>query len=196
MKPLIGTIIQARKTSTRFPNKVSEPLFGTTLLEWCVKGVRKAKLVDDIVIAAPHALGICLNEKLFIGSEADVLDRYYQCAKEYDFDVIVRITADCPLISGYEIDRCINSFLQEDYDYVTNCPAMPDGFDVEVFSFESLFEAWSEAKESYDREHVTPYIKNNSRCLYLNSPKLSVDTREDLDEIKRYLSYQTEASWA
>jgi spore coat polysaccharide biosynthesis protein SpsF (cytidylyltransferase family) len=145
--------------------------------------------VDKVVIAAPHQLGVCLNEELFIGSENDVLDRYYKCAKKYGFDVVVRVTSDCPLLPPAEIDRVINRLLERDTHYVTNRPAVVDGWDCEVMTYSSLKEAWQKAKSSYDREHVTNWIKLNSENnpIFLDGPKLSVDTEEDLERMKTYV---------
>ena len=192
MKPLIGCIIQARLTSTRFPKKILADFFGKTVLETVVERCYEAKLVDKIVIAAPHQLGVCLNEELFIGSEHDVLDRYYQCAKKYGFTVIVRITSDCPLIEPYEIDRCINRLLERDTHYVTNRPATFDGNDVEVFTFHALQEAWGHAESLEDREHVTPYMKRDFSLnpISLEAPKLSLDTAQDLERMKAYYESQ------
>ena len=192
MSPYIGCIVQARLSSTRFPNKILADLFGRPVIEHVVERCHEAELVDEVVIAAPHQIGACLNEKLFIGSENDVLDRYYQCAKKYGFDVIVRITADCPLIMPSEIDRCIDRILVRDTKYVTNCPAMQDGFDVEVFHFDALEKAWKESTSLEDREHVTPYMKRDESInpISLQALKLSLDTAEDLERIKQYVRRQ------
>lgn len=188
MKPYIGLIIQARLNSTRFPKKILADFFGKTILETVVERCYEAKLIDKIVIAAPHILGVCLNEELFIGSENDVLDRYYQCAKKYGFEIICRITSDCPLIQPYEIDRCINRLLERDTHYVTNRPAAFDGNDVEVFTFHALEKASKESISLEDREHVTPYIKRDYELnpISLEALKLSLDTAQDLELIKEY----------
>ena len=102
------------------------------------------------------------NVKSFIGSEKDVLDRYYQAARKYKANVIVRITSDCPLIDPEVVDKVIRYYLENKskLDYVSNtltC-SYPRGLDVEVFSLRALKKACQEAKEPYQREHVTPYI--------------------------------------
>ena len=188
MKPYIGLIIQARLSSTRFPKKILADFFGKTVLERIVENCYQSKLVDKLVIASPHPLGVCLNEELFIGEENNVLDRYYRCAKTYRFDIIVRITSDCPLIQPYEIDRCLERILVGDTHYVTNRPAAFDGNDVEVFTFHALEKAWKEATESYDKEHVTPYLKRDASLnpISLEAQKLSLDTAQDLEKIKEY----------
>lgn len=190
----VGCIIQARLTSTRFPRKILAELEGLPVLEHVVNRCHQAKLVDKVIIAAPHSPECCLNESIFIGSEHDVLDRYYKCAKEYNLDIVVRITADCPLIPPTEIDRVICELIDKGADYATNRPAMPDGFDVEAFTMDALTQAWYMAKDSYDREHVTPWIKRNAKMkrLILDAPKLSLDTQDDLKRIAMWLK---ENSW-
>lgn len=190
--PYTGCIIQARLSSTRLPMKVVEELNGIPILEHVVNRVRRADIIDQLVIAAPHQLDVCMNEDLFIGSEDDVLDRYYQCALEYKFDIIVRITADCPFVPPYEIDRVVNTLMDERADYATNRPSVPDGWDVEAMTFKSLELAHKNTIDQYDREHVTPWIKRNDsfRKLFLDAPKLSLDTPDDLERIRRWYEYE------
>jgi spore coat polysaccharide biosynthesis protein SpsF (cytidylyltransferase family) len=120
--------------------------------------------------------------EIFEGSEDNVLDRFYKCARRYKLDRIVRLTGDCPLLPPSEIDRVVNA-LTGHLDYVTNRPAAPDGWDVEAMTFEALEEAYRRASDPYEQEHVTPYIKQNLVRLYLDSPKLSLDTLEDYERI-------------
>jgi len=164
--------------------KIAMPIGGLSLLEHLVNRVYRAKSVNKVVIAAPHKIDLCMNEETFIGSEEDVLDRYYQCAKKYRFDVIVRLTADCPFVPPYEIDRVEEALLP--CDYATNRPCSPDGWDVEVFTFAALEDAWKHATDKYEREHVTPFIKSHATSVVLASPKLSVDTEEDLERVRRF----------
>ena len=191
VKPNVGLIIQARLSSSRFPKKILADFFGKTVLETVVERCYEAKLVNRIVIAAPHQLGVCLNEELFIGSENDLLDRYYQCATKYGFDVICRITSDCPIIPPAEIDRCIERILVRDTQYVTNIGAkgrfgLPDGWDCEVFHYKALKESW---ERKIPDEHCTTWIKTNEAFnpIFLEPPKLSVDSPEDLERIKDYV---------
>lgn len=120
--------------------------------------------------------------------ENDVLSRYYRVARDNSLDIIIRVTSDCPLIPPYEILRCLEEFKSQDCDYLTNRPAVIDGWDVEVMSYHALSKAYYEAKDSYDREHVTPYIKKDRSIKQgiLDDPKLSVDTESDLQEVRRY----------
>jgi spore coat polysaccharide biosynthesis protein SpsF (cytidylyltransferase family) len=198
MKPYIGCVIQARLSSTRLPRKHLLEISGITLLEHLVRRVHTAKSIDKLVIACPHSPESCLNEEIFIGSENDVLDRYYQVAKKYNFDYVVRLTADCPFISPYEINRVVEYCIKNNLDYVTNISidkrfGTPDGWDVECMSFKALEYAWLKATEAYDREHVTSFIKHNVslKVEYLKPLKLSIDTIEDYNVVKEFYKLES-----
>lgn len=165
-------IIQARQTSTRLPNKILKKIGDKTMLEMVVNAVRNATLVDRIVVAAPHVVPT-YGCDLFIGSEEDVLDRYYKCALKYSADIIVRITSDCPLLNTTVIDWAIQA--REDWDMPFVVFAPIDGWDVEVFTMDMLFETWVSAVSKEDKEHVTPYMRRVT--------KLSVDTSEDYERM-------------
>lgn len=198
MKPYVGAIIQARLTSSRLPRKHLLQINGIPLLEHLVNRVH-ASIVDKVVIAAPHNPECCLNEEIFIGSENDVLDRYYQASKKYCFDYVVRITGDCALLPPSEINRVVRHCTENNLQYVSNVRpkgrfGVPDGWDVECFSFQALENAWLKATESYDREHVTSIMRHGAGFypVYLDPPKLSVDTQEDYDRLKEF--YELEAA--
>ncbi len=162
-------IIQARMASTRLPGKVLAPIGDTPMLLRVVERVRRATLVDQVIIATSDAatdnplVALCTERDLpcYRGSEQDVLDRFYQAARAYAAEVVVRVTADCPLIDPAVIDRVVGVFQTGAYDYVTNTlrDTYPDGLDVEVCSFAALERAWHEAHKPSEREHVTPYIR-------------------------------------
>jgi spore coat polysaccharide biosynthesis protein SpsF (cytidylyltransferase family) len=128
-----------------------------------------ASLLDDVVVATSTEPGddaietFCENRGVpcVRGDEADVLDRYYQTAMEVDADTVVRLTADCPLISPAVIDRVVREYEASDCEYVTNTIEYthPDGLDVEVFDVDTLETAWQEATDPSQREHVTLYIR-------------------------------------
>lgn len=170
---MIVAIIQARMGSTRLPGKVLLDLQGQPLLWHVVQRVRQAQTVDQVVIATsettPNEAIVDFSEGqqakvlCFRGSEDDVLDRYYQAARWIQADLIVRVTADCPLIDPTVIDRVVTAHVQSDYDYTSNTieRTYPDGLDTEVFTFAALTRAWQEAKLLSEREHVTPYIWKN-----------------------------------
>ena len=165
-------VTQARSGSTRLPNKVLKEINGKSLLEIHIDRIKKANKVDGVLIASTtnkkDAVIEALAEKLQVpcyrGDENDVLDRFYQAVKEIKPKRIVRLTSDCPLIDPDLLDEIITVATEKDLDYYTNVleELYPDGQDVEVFTFEALQKAWNEAKLPSEREHVTPYIRNNS----------------------------------
>lgn len=162
-------IIQARMGSTRFPGKVLKEIAGVPMLQRVVSRTRVASLLDETVVATSEQPGddevaaYCEDNGISChrGSETDVLDRYYRTATATDADTVVRITADCPLVSPSLIDRALRVFAGSDADYVSNKVnyTQPDGLDVEVFGFDTLATAQEEASEPREREHVTPYVR-------------------------------------
>lgn len=163
-------LIQARMGSSRFPGKVLEEVAGRPMLWHVVHRVRQAKRIDKVVVATTDrgvddpVVGFCKREGVdcFRGNEQDVLDRFYQAARASHADVVVRITADCPLIDPEVIDKVVERFQRGDCDYACNIIryTYPDGLDTEVFSFAGLERAWKEAEKPSEREHVTPYLRN------------------------------------
>lgn len=177
----VVAIIQARTGSTRLPGKVLKSISGKSALERLIERVKRARRIDEIIIATTSKkvddvivkLAGRLKIKVFRGSENDVLDRYFEAAKLYGAEDIVRITGDCPLIDPMVIDRVVGFYLRQNnlYDYVSNVhpPTFPDGMDVEVFSFKALEKAWQEARLPSEREHVTPYIWKRPDCFRLSN---------------------------
>jgi spore coat polysaccharide biosynthesis protein SpsF len=167
----IAALIQARIGSTRLPGKVLMDLGGETVLGRVVRRLRRTTLIDEIVVAttcsaADHAIvRECqrLSVRVFRGEENDVLDRYYQAARWTGAEGIVRITSDCPLIDAEVTDDSIRWFLERRPDYASNAlqRTYPRGLDTEVMTWEALARAWREARLSYQRAHVTPYIYEN-----------------------------------
>lgn len=169
----IVTVIQARTSSTRLPNKVLFPLSGEPLIIRMVERVQRAKLAGTVVVATStdtsdniiHSLCNSYNIRCFRGSINDLLDRHYQVALEYGANAVVKIPSDCPLIDPGIIDKVIGYYIdnQSSFDYVSNLhPASyPDGNDVEVMSFQAIEAAWDEATRKLEREHTTPYIWEN-----------------------------------
>jgi spore coat polysaccharide biosynthesis protein SpsF len=202
MRKIIA-IIQARTGSRRLPAKVMMDIVGKPMLWHVIDRVRHAKRLDDTVIATTTReedkkilkLVSDAGIKDYAGSEEDVLDRYYQAATIYKADIIVRITADCPLIDPNVIDKAIEFFLSGNFDYVSTSiePTYPNGLDTEVFTFEALKRAWKEATLASEREHVTPYIwkmpqmfrienlKNDKDLSYM---RWTVDEESDLELVR------------
>ena len=202
----IVAIIQARMGSTRLPGKVLMKVSNTPLLKIMLPRVEKSNRLNKIVIAtSTHAQDnpiedFCNNNNVpcFRGSESDVLSRYYESAKQFDADVIVRLTADCPLIDSKIIDKVIDLYFTEKVDYSSNTvppdkSKFPDGSDVEVFSYNALERAFSEAKKDSEREHVTHYFwRNNNgfRTAQLSQEdnwskyRFTVDYPEDFEVVE------------
>lgn len=159
--------------STRLPNKVMLPIKGVPMIELLLARLSKSRQLDQILVATSEdaknqplvrhvqALGFSVTR----GSENDVLDRYYQAAKAHKPDIVVRITGDCPLVDPILVDALVAAFKQEKVDYLSNVdpPTYPDGLDIEVFSFKALERAWQETEKTYDREHVTPYLRESGK---------------------------------
>lgn len=165
-------ITQARTGSSRLPGKVLMEVNRIPLLKIHLDRLKKSKKVDKIIVATTNCVEDNIIEKLvqewgfdvFRGSENDVLDRFYQAVKIIKPLWVVRVTSDCPLIDPTLVDKIISLTQSVNNDYGSNIidETFPDGQDVEVFKFSALETAWKSAKKESEREHVTPYIKNNS----------------------------------
>jgi len=204
-----GCIIQARMGSTRLPGKVMMNVEDQKpVLYFVIKQLQECKLIDKIIVATTtneedeeivnyiKNLGI----DCFRGNPKDVLDRYYQCAKEYSISSVVRIPSDKPLIDPEIVDKVISMFENNSYDYITNFlpnPTFPSGTEVEIFSINALKKAWENAKLPSEKEHVTPYFSNHQDEFKIthikNSENLShlrwaVDKMEDLKLVRKIVS--------
>jgi len=213
MKKIVA-IIQARMGSTRLPGKVLRDIGGEPMLVRDVHRVMQSTMIHTVVVATSNGhsddpiIALCKEHgwDSFRGDELDVLDRFYQCAKLYKADIIVRITADCPLIDADVIDRVIQDFVYHlpGIDYASNVlpiRTFPRGLDTEVISFKALERSWLEDTNSKWREHVTQYIHHHPNWFTIhcveNDPDLSsfrwtVDTREDLEFVKKIYEYFTD----
>src|ERR1700729_944187 len=193
--------------SARFPNKVMRPICGTPMIGLLLGRLAKAGRIDQIVLATSEdprneslARYVCnLGYEVYRGSEEDVLDRYHAAAKLYGADVVVRVTGDCPLIDPEVVDAVIDRFSDAGVDYASNCmpPTYPDGLDVEVFSAQALEAAWGGARNSFEREHVTPFISESSqftRAALVNSSdestaRWTVDEPEDFEVVRKVFEH-------
>lgn len=196
---MTGAIIQARLGSSRLPGKVLREIAGKPMLQHVIERAQKIPGIHKVIVAIPHtdikelASRIKADVFWYMGHPEDVLDRYYQAASTYDMDLIMRLTGDCPLIDPQGCGRLL-AYIQafDGIDYVSNVATETDGLDCEVFTMDALRRAHSLATAPYDREHVTPWIRHNLRCVTLPEPALpgkwSVDTEEDLQRVAEVLS--------
>lgn len=195
-----AAIVQARMTSTRLPGKVLRPILGRPMLELLIERLRRARLVDDVIVATTNndtddeIEAVCkrLSAGCYRGSEYDVLDRVVRAAQAHDVDVIVEITADCPLIDPQVVDRLIEMHRQGTADYVANVlkRTYPRGLDTQVFARTVLEEVDRITQDPADREHVSLYIYEHPEKYRLRNLesglreslwdlRLTVDTPED-----------------
>ena len=169
---MILAIIQARVGSSRFHGKVLKEVLGKPLIWYEIERIKRSRKIDKLVLATSDKeenkllIRVAANCGIesFAGSEDDVLDRYYQCAKLYSPDAVVRLTGDMPIHDPDIIDKVITAYEQNQVDYVTSNheTSYPDGLDTEVMKMSALETACREATLPSEREHVTPYIYNNA----------------------------------
>ncbi len=165
----VKAIVQARMGSTRLPGKIFKPLAGRPALWHVVNRLNRAQSLKDIIIATTTnseddvVVTFCEEHgiKHFRGSENDVLDRYYQAAKLFGADPIVRITADCPVIDPVVVDEVVNGFFAGGYDVYGLGGEFPDGLDCAMFAYWVLEDTWREARLPSEREHVGPYMEKH-----------------------------------
>lgn len=201
-------ILQARMSSHRFPGKVLTEINGHPMILWQVKRISKAKLVDKIVVAtSTDSTDDLLVEKLktegvavLRGKLLDVHSRFIQVANEYpDFNTIVRLTADCPLVMPEIIDEMLGEFKKSQIDYLSNVnPAtFADGLDVEIFQRNALLALNEFVLDSKEKEHVTLGIRNRpqyfkvmnfSQSTDMSLKRWTVDHPIDLDFVKQVYS--------
>ncbi len=204
----LGCIIQSRMGSTRLPGKVLKELeTGKTCLDFVIQQLQDVFGIDNIVIATTNLEEddiieqFCKNRKInvFRGESINVLDRYYNCAKKFDIENIVRITSDCPLIDPKIVLELIKMMKTGKFDYVTNTlnRTFPTGLDVEIFTFHALEQSWKIAELPSEKEHVTPFIKKNSKIfkhhnlennIDKSDVRITLDTPEDLMLIRSVIS--------
>lgn len=203
----IGIITQARMTSTRLPGKIFREIKNKSLLQYHVDRLKQTGL--DIAIATTiNTTDDCVfdfakknNIKVHRGSENNVLSRYHETAMKFQLDTIIRVTSDCPLIDPHLIHNSVEKYLKLNNPdlYMSNSieRTFARGFDFEIFSFKLLDEAFHNATEESDLEHVTPFIwKNKSGKVEFyhvkqtennGSLRITVDTADDFDLIKRLI---------
>ena len=212
----VVALVQARMGSTRLPNKVMKLIGGAPMIELLLSRLSQAKEVDEIVVATSvdacnqplvehvRKLGYACEQ----GSENDVLDRYVQAARAHQADVVVRITGDCPLVDPGLVDEVMRRFKAAGVDYFSNInpPTYPDGLDIEVCTFKALEQASRETSKPFDREHVTPYLRESGRFRTaavqhnqdLSGLRWTVDELADFSVIEKVFQHfhpRTDFTW-
>tara|TARA_B100000161_G_C33550901_1_gene415370 strand:+ start:1021 stop:1710 length:690 start_codon:yes stop_codon:yes gene_type:complete len=198
----IHAFIQARQTSIRLPNKIFLRLNNLSILENIFLRLKNSKILENVFFIIPsNSKNLKLkrflkkkNYQFFCGPELNVLNRFYKASQKFKSEIIVRITADCPLVDYRLMDKMLIRFLEnKSVHYLSNTlkRSYPDGLDIEIFSKKALKIANIRAKNKYDLEHVTPYIKRNFKCLnFLNNKDFSrlrwtLDTAQDYNKLSR-----------
>ena len=203
---IIAGIIQARIGSTRLKGKILADINGEPMLYRVYKQIENCKLLNKVIIATTFLEEdnetVKFLEKnnieYFRGEPTNVLDRYFECAKKINADIVVRMTADNPLMDPDVIDRVIQHYTENDFDYIANNNprTYPYGMDVEVFSFNALEKAWLKSTLPSEKEHVTGYIINNEIFKKDNvsleedfsNIRITVDRTRDLELIREIYS--------
>jgi spore coat polysaccharide biosynthesis protein SpsF len=201
-------IVQARMGSTRLPGKVLKKIKNRFVLDYVIQRLKFSDKINDVILATTtdkkddvlETYAIEREVRYFRGNEEDVLSRYYNAAKKYGGEIIVRITSDCPLIDPEIVDNVINKHIDNKADYTSNVikRTYPRGLDTEVFNFDVLSEAYKNANEKYQQEHVTSYmiehpekfkLQNIEAKGKLKRPdiRITVDTEEDFELIKKII---------
>lgn len=195
-------IIQARTGSTRLPGKVMMDLCGKPVLQQILERIGLCRRVGRIVVATTVLAQDDVIEQfcsdkgyaVYRGSSDDVLDRYYNCAKKYNADHIVRMTADNALFDPAIVDQGIDYYFAADKDYVYYREGLPLGTAVEIFRHSALEKAWAESSDPASREHVTAYMYRNPDrfvCERAHSAgprhddlRLTMDTEQDYQLVR------------
>jgi spore coat polysaccharide biosynthesis protein SpsF len=224
---MIGIIIQARTGSTRFARKIYEDINGKNTLQRVIEGTNKSELAHKIILAMPrydedefrkrqNDPDSCIGSRFadvnrfetYFGDPDDLVDRYFNAARLHSVDLIVRVTADCPLVQGKIIDEMLIEYLKKGYNGFMGCNELvsplpyPDGVDVEIFPFWMLAETRQLTQDPVHREHVTPFMYRRGTEYNIHSflncrpntmismrfKDFSFDTPEDLTNIKHIVT--------
>ncbi len=202
--PTVTVVIQARMGSTRLPKKMLLPLRDNrSLFFWLITRLQTSQYAQNIVVATSNLeedqaiVNACTEMKVACstGSDWDVLSRFYEAAKLFPSEIVVRVCGDSPLIDGKIIDFAVEQLVSKKLDYFSNGNEPPqyaeDGFCAEAFYSKELQNAFDNATWLSEREHVTPFIKKNPTLKkgwqqFRNdyAYKLSVDTTQDLEQVQ------------
>ena len=196
-----GIIIQARMGSSRFPGKVMKDFNGKSLLGQIIFRLKRKNNDAKVVIATSTLESDDIIEQFcresgtecFRGSESNVLERYYQCAQKYQFDNIVRMTADNPFPDIEELDNLIDFHISNKYDFSECLTQLPIGVGMEIFTYSCLEDDMINACMPHHFEHVDEYVlENKKKYRYGIMPvshvkcypniRLTVDVLEDYEK--------------
>jgi len=194
--------------SERLPGKALMKIGDKTILEWVVFRTLLVEGIDEVAIATSTGSGddaitqVChrLGALCFRGSRDDVLDRYLSCANGFDADLILRVTADCPLLDPGINSRIVDTLKTTDAEYVS-MSTRSNGLVQEAFTVDALDTADVNATEPYDREHVVPWMIRHEKTRFLKpdfdlgSARWCVDTQEDLDRLRGLYAQDSELFW-
>ena len=205
MKNLV--MIQARCGSTRLPNKVLKELCGKPALQQMIERAQRSRLTDEVVVVTSIGkenlpiISLCtsIGVRVGVGSEEDVLDRYYQTAKLLQPEYVIRLTADCPCFDPELLDLALEE-MEPDADYMgMMTESFADGLDLEIMKYAALERSWKEADHSFEREHVTQYIKRHPELFrlqnfespigYFGDQRWTVDEPEDFELVRRIFEH-------
>lgn len=200
-------IIQARMGSSRLPGKVLKKIGEKTALELLLDRVSLSRRIDDIIVATTIDKGDLaivrkvseLGYNIFVGSENDVLDRYYQAARLYEPEYVIRLTADNPLLDWRVLDGGIDMLKGETEYLGMLSETFPEGEIIEIVRFDALEYMWKNAKLASEREHVTLYIKNHRESFNvqdyscklgnLYDERWTMDGEDDLEMIRKVYDF-------
>lgn len=206
MPAMILAVLQARMSSTRLPGKVMADLVGAPMILRQIERLRRARRLDQIAVATSLdptddglAAMLALHDvPVHRGPLDDVLDRYEGALHAFGpAEVLVRLTADCPLADPEVIDATVSLLTERGLDYAANTPARrtyPKGLDVEAMRAEALLRAAREARDPYEREHVTPYLYRHpelfaqdfiSQAAEEGEARWTVDRPDDLEFVRQ-----------
>lgn len=200
----VTAIIQARMTSTRLPGKVLMHAGGKPLLQWQLEQLRPSQAIARVVIATTlnadddpvEDFARQQGVPVYRGSELDVLDRYFQAAKTFGAEHVMRLTADCPLVQPQICDLVAREYFDAGADYAITGSNFAEGVDCEVLRFAALERSWKDAAKASEREHATLYIRNHPEIFTIrqvnndrddSSYRITVDQQEDFQVVEAIL---------
>lgn len=200
-------IIQARCGSSRLPRKVLLDLAGEPSLQRMIERVQRSKYIDEVIVVTSiekqnlSIIELCahIGVRVGVGSEEDVLDRFYQIAKLIKPEYVIRLTADCPCFDSELLDDAICK-LDTTTDYCgMMSETLADGLDFEIMKYDALVDAWKHSNRAHQREHVTAYITEHPERYklqdYVSSienfgkHRWTIDEPEDYELVKKIYEY-------